>query len=66
MKTVKMEENADKRTAATRITTRRAREMKIWLLRKLQEKKIHCVSTPGPQLQLGRPPTAGRKMGCFS
>ena len=30
-------------------------------LQELQEHRIHSASAPGPQLQLGRPPRAGRK-----
>ena len=57
MKTEFFEEN----TNATRTTTRRTRKVNIRLLGNLREQKLHCVSGPGPQLQLGRPPTAGRK-----
>ena len=39
--------------------------MKIQLHGKLQEQKINYVSAPGPQLQLGRPPTAGRQMAAI-
>ena len=36
--------------------------MKIRLLGNLLEQKIRYVSAPGPQMQLGTPPRAGRKM----
>ena len=62
MKIERMEENANKKTFSNRTTTTRTREAKVQLHGKMQEQKMHCVSAPGPQLQLGRPPTAGRKI----
>ena len=55
----KKEENVNKKTFSTRTTTGRIREMKMRLPGKLQEQKMYRVSAPGPQLQFGRPPTAG-------
>ena len=44
MKTIKAEENANKKTFSNRTTTTRSREVKIQLHGKMQEQKIHCVS----------------------
>ena len=39
--------------------------MKIQLLGNLLEQKIHKMSAPGPQMQLGTPPGASRKMAAM-
>ena len=39
--------------------------MKMRLLVNLLEQKIHYVSAPDPQMQLGTPPSGGRKMAAM-
>ena len=59
-KTEKMKENISEKTFS-RTTTEKTREVgqKIPHLENLLEQKIHYVSVPGPQMQLGKLPRDG-------
>ena len=64
METEKIKEIGSKRTFS-RTTTTRTREVKIRLLGNLPEQKIHYVAALGPQMQLGTPPRASRKIAAM-